>query len=85
MMILAAVTLTSFAKIALFILVLSVLVVLHEYGHFILARLSKVRVLEFSVGSTRRQLCSGQFFHTRDNEASRVSVGAPGRRSVGRR
>jgi regulator of sigma E protease len=50
MMILAAVTLTSFLKIALFILVLSVLVVLHEYGHFILARLSKVRVVEFSVG-----------------------------------
>ena len=49
-MILAAVTLTSLAKIALFILVLSVLVVLHEYGHFILARLSKVRVVEFSVG-----------------------------------
>ena len=50
MMILAAVTLTSLAKIALFVLVLSVLVVLHEYGHFILARLSKVRVVEFSVG-----------------------------------
>jgi len=50
MMILAAITLTSIGKIALFLLVLSVLVVLHEYGHFILARLSKVRVIEFSVG-----------------------------------
>ncbi len=50
MMILAAVTFASIAKIALFLLVLSVLVVLHEYGHFVLARLSKVRVLEFSVG-----------------------------------
>ena len=50
MVILAAITLTSIAKIALFLFVLSVLVVLHEYGHFILARLSNVRVLEFSVG-----------------------------------
>src|SRR5579884_2858948 len=29
---------------------LSVLIVLHEYGHFLLARLNNVRVLEFSVG-----------------------------------
>jgi regulator of sigma E protease len=50
MMLVAAITLTSVAKIALFLFVLSVLVVLHEYGHFILARLSNVRVLEFSVG-----------------------------------
>ncbi len=50
MVILAAISLTSIAKIALFLLVLSVLVVLHEYGHFVLARLNKVRVLEFSVG-----------------------------------
>ena len=49
-MVLAAVTLASIAKIALFLAVLSVLVVLHEYGHFILARLNNVRVLEFSVG-----------------------------------
>lgn len=41
---------TSIAKIALFLFVLSILVVLHEYGHFILARLNNVRVLEFSVG-----------------------------------
>ncbi|HEV2261270.1 MAG TPA: M50 family metallopeptidase [Candidatus Rubrimentiphilum sp.] len=47
---LSLVTLTSVGKVALFLIVLSVLVVLHEYGHFILARLSKVRVLEFSVG-----------------------------------
>jgi regulator of sigma E protease len=37
-------------KIAIFILMLSVLIVLHEYGHFLIARLNKVRVLEFSVG-----------------------------------
>jgi regulator of sigma E protease len=48
--ILAAITLTGIAKIALFLFVLSLLVVLHEYGHFILARVSNVRVLEFSVG-----------------------------------
>ena len=47
---LAAVTLANIEKIALFIVMLSVLIVLHEYGHFIIARLNKVRVLEFSVG-----------------------------------
>jgi regulator of sigma E protease len=48
--VLAAVTLVNAEKIALFIVMLSVLIVLHEYGHFLLARLNKVRVLEFSVG-----------------------------------
>jgi regulator of sigma E protease len=47
---LAAVLLANVYKVALFIVVLSVLIVLHEYGHFILARLNKVRVLEFAVG-----------------------------------
>lgn len=47
---LAAVTLANIEKIALFIVMLSVLIVLHEYGHFIIARLNRVRVLEFSVG-----------------------------------
>ncbi len=47
---LAAINLTNIYKIILFVIVLSVLIVLHEYGHFILARLNKVRVLEFSVG-----------------------------------
>jgi len=40
----------SFEKIVLFLVVLSVLVVLHELGHFVLARLNRVRVLEFAVG-----------------------------------
>jgi regulator of sigma E protease len=47
---LAAVTLVNIEKIALFIVMLSVLIVLHEYGHFLIARLNNVRVLEFSVG-----------------------------------
>ena len=47
---LGAVTLVNIEKIALFIVMLSVLIVLHEYGHFIIARLNKVRVLEFAVG-----------------------------------
>lgn len=37
-------------KIGLFVVMLSVLIVLHEYGHFLIARLNNVRVLEFSVG-----------------------------------
>ena len=37
-------------KILAFLVVLSVLVVIHELGHFFTARLSNVRVLEFGVG-----------------------------------
>ena len=37
-------------RIAVFLLMLSVLVVLHEYGHFLLARLNGVRVTDFAVG-----------------------------------
>jgi regulator of sigma E protease len=47
---LAAITLTNVAKIVLFLVVLSILVVLHEYGHYLIARMNKVRVLEFAVG-----------------------------------
>jgi regulator of sigma E protease len=47
---LGAITLVNIEKIALFIVMLSVLIVLHEYGHFLVARLNKVRVLEFAVG-----------------------------------
>ena len=47
---LAAIILTNIAKIVLFLVVLSILVVLHEYGHYLIARLNKVRVLEFAVG-----------------------------------
>src|SRR5260370_35097717 len=37
-------------SILLFLVTLSVLVVLHEYGHFILARLNGVRVTDFALG-----------------------------------
>jgi regulator of sigma E protease len=40
----------SMITILLFILILGGLVVIHELGHFITARLSNVRVLEFGVG-----------------------------------
>jgi regulator of sigma E protease len=40
----------SAQSIVLFIVMLSVLVVLHEYGHFIVARLNGVRVTDFAVG-----------------------------------
>jgi regulator of sigma E protease len=40
----------SIITIGLFILILGVLVVIHEIGHFVTARLSNVRVLEFGVG-----------------------------------
>jgi len=42
--------LQSIITIVLFILILGVLVVIHELGHFVTARLANVRVLEFGVG-----------------------------------
>lgn len=49
-MLLAIVTLASIGKIVTFIVMLSILIVLHEYGHFLVARRNGVRVNEFSVG-----------------------------------
>jgi regulator of sigma E protease len=40
----------SAQSIVVFLLMLSVLVVLHEYGHFIVARLNGVRVTDFAMG-----------------------------------
>ena len=42
--------LQSIITIVLFILILGGLVVIHEIGHFVTARLSNVRVLEFGIG-----------------------------------
>lgn len=47
---LALVSLASLGKIVTFLVMLSILVVLHEYGHFIVARRNGVRVNEFAVG-----------------------------------
>ncbi len=49
-MLLGFIALTQLLKIAIFLLTLSVLVVLHEYGHFLMARRNGVRVNEFAVG-----------------------------------
>ena len=40
----------SLITIVLFVLILGVLVVIHELGHFVSARLARVRVLEFGIG-----------------------------------
>jgi len=40
----------SVITIVLFILILGALVVIHELGHFVTARLANVRVLEFGIG-----------------------------------
>jgi regulator of sigma E protease len=50
LILLAVVTLIGFEKVATFLVMLSILIVLHELGHFVLARGSGVRVNEFSVG-----------------------------------
>ena len=49
-MLLAVITFASIEKIITFLVMLSILVVLHEYGHFIVARRNGVRVNEFAVG-----------------------------------
>lgn len=46
----AAVTFIGFEKVVTFLVMLSVLIVLHELGHFVLARRNGVRVNEFAVG-----------------------------------
>ena len=40
----------SIVTVGLFILILGVLVVIHELGHFFTARAFRVRVLEFGIG-----------------------------------
>jgi regulator of sigma E protease len=57
MILFAAVTLVGFGKVLTFLLMLSVLIVLHEFGHFVLARANRVRVNEFAVGFGPRLLC----------------------------
>jgi regulator of sigma E protease len=50
LLILAAITLIGVEKVVTFVVMLSVLVVLHELGHFIVARCNGVRVNEFALG-----------------------------------
>ena len=50
MILLSVVTLIGFEKVATFLVMLSILIVLHELGHFVLARSNDVRVNEFAVG-----------------------------------
>jgi regulator of sigma E protease len=47
---LAVITLVGFEKVLTFLVMLSILIVLHELGHFVLARRHGVRVNEFSLG-----------------------------------
>ena len=41
---------TGFEGIFAFVLMLGVLITVHEFGHFIVAKLCGVRVLKFSIG-----------------------------------
>jgi regulator of sigma E protease len=47
---LAAVTFVGVEKVLTFVIMLSILVVLHEFGHFIVARRTGVKVNEFAIG-----------------------------------
>jgi regulator of sigma E protease len=49
-LVLGVVTLIGIEKVITFLVMLSILVVLHELGHFVLARRNGVRVNEFAVG-----------------------------------
>lgn len=49
-MLIAAITLAGIGKVVTFLVMLSVLITLHEYGHFLVARRNGVRVNEFSLG-----------------------------------
>ncbi len=49
-MLLGLIAFAQIGKILIFLLTLSILVVLHEYGHFLIARRNGVRVNEFAVG-----------------------------------
>jgi regulator of sigma E protease len=46
----ALINLTQVGQVVIFLVTLSILVVLHEYGHFLVARRNGVRVNEFAVG-----------------------------------
>jgi regulator of sigma E protease len=46
----AAITLAGIGKVVTFLVMLSILITLHEYGHFLVARRNGVRVNEFSIG-----------------------------------
>jgi regulator of sigma E protease len=48
--ILAIVSLAGIGKVLVYLVMLSILVVLHEYGHFIVARRNGVRVNDFALG-----------------------------------
>jgi regulator of sigma E protease len=50
LVLLGFIAIAQLGKIAIFLVTLSILVVLHEYGHFIMARRNGVRVNEFAVG-----------------------------------
>lgn len=47
---LAALTFVGLGKVLTFVVMLSILVVLHEFGHFLVARRNGVKVNEFAVG-----------------------------------
>lgn len=49
-MLVAAITFASIGKVVTFLIMLSILIVLHELGHFIVARRNGVRVNEFALG-----------------------------------
>lgn len=50
----------NFGNICLAILVFSLIIIIHEFGHFIVAKFNKVRVLEFSLGMGPRLISWGR-------------------------
>ena len=50
----------SFWNICIAILVFSLIVIIHEFGHFIVAKWNKVKVIEFSLGMGPRLISWGK-------------------------
>ena len=50
----------SIGNICLAILVFSLIIIIHEFGHFIVAKINKVGVIEFSLGMGPRIISWGR-------------------------
>ena len=50
----------SFGKIIIALLVFSIIIIIHEFGHFIVAKYNKVGVIEFSLGMGPRLISWGK-------------------------
>ena len=65
-------------NILIAIIVFSVLILFHEFGHFLLARLCRVRVIEFSLGMGPRLLSHVTMVRLETEPATRLRANGSG-------